>query len=357
MNDFKNLFLNNTPMLDLRAPIEFNKGAFPNTTNIPLLTDDERKLVGTCYKQHGQDKAIELGHQIVEGETKSRRIKAWKNYILDNPKANIYCFRGGMRSHLVQQWLMKEGVNIPLIEGGYKALRQYLLGIIELPLNLILISGQTGVGKTDLLQTFKYRIDLEGLANHRGSAFGKCVTNQPSQIDFENSLAIEILKLQDRNCPIVIEDEGRYIGSVNLPHCFVKSMQNSPILILNCSQEQRVHRIYQDYVVSLKLAFIKKYPQKGPENFDNYLIGALEKIQKRLGGPLFKQINNTMGLALKSESQELHKKWIIELLNNYYDPMYNYQLEKKSKKVVFKGDKDELQEFIYDKYYHSASPQ
>ena len=126
MNDFKSLFINNIPMLDLRAPIEFTKGAFPNTSNIPLLTDSERKLIGTCYKQQGQDKAIELGHQIVQGETKSLRLLDWKNYILENPKANLYCFRGGMRSHLVQEWLHKEGVSVPLIEGGYKALRNYL---------------------------------------------------------------------------------------------------------------------------------------------------------------------------------------------------------------------------------------
>jgi tRNA 2-selenouridine synthase len=347
---FKELFCNNIPMLDLRAPIEFTKGAFPKTTNIPLLTDDERKLVGTCYKQQGQEKAIELGHQIVQGETKSQRLQAWKNFVLENPKAYLYCFRGGMRSHLVQQWLQQEGIDIPLIEGGYKALRSYLIDVFELPLNLMLISGQTGVGKTDLLQKIKYSIDLEGLANHRGSAFGKCVTNQPSQIDFENNLAIDILKQQDSNHPIILEDEGRYIGSVNLPPSFVQNMQNSSVLILTCPQEERVHRIYQDYVVSLKSAFIAIDSKEGSENFDNYLTCALQKIQKRLGGSLFKQIDNTMQLGLKHESEEHHKKWITELLKDYYDPMYKYQLEKKSEKVIFKGDKDGLQEFINDKY-------
>jgi tRNA 2-selenouridine synthase len=351
MNDLKNLFLNNIPLIDLRAPIEFTKGAFPNTINIPLLTDDERKLVGTCYKQQGQDKAIELGHHLVQGETKSLRMQAWKNQILENPNAYLYCFRGGMRSHLVQQWLKEEGLNIPLIKGGYKALRNYLLGIFDLPINLIRISGQTGVGKTDFLQLQKNKIDLEGLANHRGSAFGQCVTSQPSQIDFENCLAIEILKLQNCNKPVAIEDEGRYIGSVNLPAIFIKNMQNSPALILTCSQEERVNRIYQDYVVSLKSAYIAIDSNEGSKIFDTFLICALQKIQKRLGGKLFKQLDVTMQLALKQESEEHHKKWITKLLKDYYDPMYDYQLEKKSEKVIFKGDKNQIQEFINDNYY------
>jgi len=351
MNDLKNLFLNNIPLIDLRAPIEFTKGAFPNTTNIPLLTDDERKLVGTCYKQQGQDKAIELGHHLVQGETKSLRMQAWKNQILENPNAYLYCFRGGMRSHLVQQWLKDEGVNIPLIEGGYKALRNYLLGVFEWPIDLIRISGQTGVGKTDLLLQLENKIDLEGLANHRGSAFGEYVTNQPSQIDFESHFAVDILKLHDNNRPIIVEDEGRYIGSVNLPYAFIESMQKSPVLVLTCSQEERVQRIYQDYVVLQKSAFIEKDSNDGSEKFDTYLISALQKIQKRLGGKLFKQIKTTMQLALKQESAEHHKKWITHLLKEYYDPMYDYQLEKKSEKVIFKGDKNQIQEFINDNYY------
>lgn len=350
MNDFKNLFLNKHPLLDLRAPIEFTKGAFPNTTNIPLLTNDERSLVGTCYKQQGQDKAIELGHEIVQGEVKSQRLQAWKNYFLENPNAILYCFRGGMRSHLVQKWLKDEGVSIPLIEGGYKALRNYLLGVFELPVNLILISGQTGVGKTDLLQKIKHSIDLERLANHRGSAFGKCVTDQPSQIDFENCLAIEILKQQNSKSPIILEDEGRYIGSVNLPPLFIQNMKNSPVLLLTCPQEERVNRIYQDYVVSLKSAFMAIDTKEGSGNFDSYLTCALQKIQKRLGGSLFKKLENTMQLALEQESKEHHKVWITELLKSYYDPMYNYQLDKKSEKVIFKGDKNEIQEFINNKY-------
>ncbi len=333
-------------MLDLRAPIEFAQGAFPNTTNIPLLTDEERKIIGTCYKQQGQDKAIELGHQIVSGENKAQKINAWKNYFQSNPKANLYCFRGGMRSHLVQEWLKDEGIGVPLIKGGYKAMRRYLIEILEQPLNMIRISGQTGVGKTDLLVELDHHIDLEGLANHRGSSFGKYVSNQPTQIDFENLLAIDILRKNLLSKTCIVEDESRYIGRINFPLKFVKSMQKSPVLILTCSKAERLERIYRDYVVLQKQEYIAKYAKKGSSLFGESLLLALQNIQKRLGGQRYQELHVMMEQALKQESEELHKQWIADLLEYYYDPMYDYQLEKKSELVVFRGDKAEIKHFL-----------
>ena len=334
-------------MLDLRAPVEFAKGAFPNATNIPLLSDSERELIGTCYKQQGQDKAIELGHEIVSGENKAQKINAWKSYFQSNPNASLYCFRGGMRSHLVQEWLKDEGVDVPLIKGGYKAMRNQLLTVLEQPINLLRLSGQTGVGKTDLLVQLEHMIDLEGLAHHRGSAFGKYVNEQPSQIDFENNLAIEILKrLEESNFPIIIEDESRYIGSINLPLAFIKSMKDSSAILLTCSPEERVHRIYQDYVVNQKKDYLTRYKDQGADLFDESLLQALEKIQKRLGGQRYQELHFIMEQALKQESEVLHKQWIAGLLECYYDPMYDYQLEKKSELVVFRGDKAEIRYFL-----------
>jgi len=283
MSDFKKLFLNETPLLDLRAPIEYNQGAFPNTTNIPLLSDKERELIGTCYKQQGQDKAIELGHKIVSSENKALKIQAWKSYFQENPDAKLYCFRGGMRSHLVQEWLKDAGVDVPLIKGGYKAMRRYLIEVLEQPLDMIRISGQTGVGKTDLLVKLNQHIDLEGLANHRGSSFGRYVSNQPTQINFENNLAIELLKKELLNKTCIVEDESRYIGRVNLPLMFVKSMQDSSVIILTCSKDERLERIYRDYVVLQKQDYIEKYAENGSGLFAESLLRALKNIQKRLG--------------------------------------------------------------------------
>lgn len=337
-------------MLDLRAPIEFAQGAFSNATNIPLLTDSERELIGTCYKQQGQDKAIKLGHEIVSGDIKLQRIQAWRNYFHENPSASLYCFRGGMRSHLVQEWLRDEGTDVPLIKGGYKALRGYLLNVLEHPHNLMRISGQTGVGKTDLLLQMQHMIDLEGLANHRGSAFGKCSSEQPSQIDFENNLAVEIIKqTNDYVKPILIEDESRYIGSINIPHIFMETLASSQVLILTCPQQERINRIYQEYVVKQKQEYLLKNAEIGSELFNNSLLSALFKIQKRLGGARFKQINSLLQQALKLDSESLHKQWISDLLKLYYDPMYAYQLENKSDKIIFTGDKADLKQFIFDK--------
>ncbi len=347
MNDFKELFLRGTHLLDLRSPIEYAQGAFPNSTNIPLLTNKEREIIGTCYKQHGEIKAVELGHKIVSGETKRKRIEAWKGYFNSNPKAQLYCFRGGMRSHLVQQWLKQSGVDVHLVEGGYKAMRRYLIDTLEQPLNMIRISGQTGVGKTELLLTLDNHMDLEGLAHHRGSAFGRYIGNQPSQIDFENKLAIEIIKKQHKSPKaLIIEDESRYIGSINLPHCFSKNMQKSPVLILTCPQEQRINRIYHDYVDLQKRNYIQQNPNTGSDAFNKSLMLSLEKIKKRLGGARYKQLHQTMQTALQLESESLHKQWIAELLETYYDPMYDYQINKKSKQIILTGTRDEVKDYF-----------
>lgn len=344
--DFKKLFLNQTPMLDLRAPVEFAKGAFPNTINIPLLTDSEREKVGTCYKQKGQDKAIELGHQIVSGKTKADRIQAWMEYFRQNPQAYLYCFRGGMRSHLVQQWLREQGVDVPLIKGGYKAMRNYLLDVFEQPIQMIRISGQTGIGKTDLLVTLPHSVDLEGLANHRGSAFGKSVRPQPSQINFENTLAIEILK--NKNHKLIVEDEGHYIGAISLPFPFLQQMKKSPLVLLTCPKEERIERIYQEYVARQKLDFIAANSEKGEQMFDESMTLALTKIQKRLGGVRFQKLQKVMQQALQKDSEHLHKTWIADLLEYYYDPMYDYQIEQKKELMLSSGNKEEIREFLLD---------
>lgn len=346
INQFDQIFCQEIPLLDVRAPIEFTQGAFPKANNIALLNDEQRHQIGLCYKQKGQDEALLLGHKLISGETKYQLIKKWKHFCQNNPNAYLYCFRGGMRSHLIQDWLQNEGVEIPLIEGGYKAMRNYLLDVFKKPLNLIRISGQTGVGKTDFLLKYQNKIDLEGLANHRGSAFGKHVTNQPSQINFENNLAIEILKNRLHKTPILVEDESRYIGSINLPHTFIDHMKNAPVCVLTCSEEQRINRIFQDYVVLQKSNYVEKYEKEGAKYFADFLQLALKKIQKRLGGVRYKYLNEIMQQALNDQSEILHKKWIGSLLKYYYDPMYHYQLEKKSNKTIFTGNKTELQEFL-----------
>lgn len=326
-SQFDELFINDTPLLDLRAPAEFKKGAFSTAVNQPLMTDDERAKVGTCYKQKGQDAAIALGHKLVSGETKQRRINAWKTFFRTHPNGLIYCFRGGLRSQIVQQWLTDEGVHRPRIEGGYKALRQHLIQRTEeltAEFQWIVVSGRTGCRKTEFIKNQPHSIDLEGLAHHRGSAFGRYPEPQPTQINFENRLAVELIKLKARGATtLYIEDEGSHIGSVYVPECLRQATQKAESYPIEASIEQRVEVIYQEYVVEAEA----RYPSR--EQFEHYLLESLSRTRKRLGDLRFRQLFSTLQQALNHDSKELHKQWIEGLLVDYYDPMYDYQMKKR----------------------------
>ncbi|UWN51475.1 tRNA 2-selenouridine synthase [Alcanivorax sp. ALC70] len=129
--DYRALFLNRAPLLDVRAPVEFAKGAFPGATNLPLLDDGERHKVGIRYKQAGQAAAIDLGNELVSGRVKRARLNAWRQWRADHPDGYLYCFRGGLRSRTTQAWLANEGIDVPLVVGGYKAMRRFLLESLD----------------------------------------------------------------------------------------------------------------------------------------------------------------------------------------------------------------------------------
>ncbi|HIE54665.1 MAG TPA: tRNA 2-selenouridine(34) synthase MnmH, partial [Chromatiaceae bacterium] len=189
ISDFRELFLQDRPLLDVRAPVEFADGAFPSARNLPLLTDRERHLIGIRYKESGQASATDLGRELIDGEPREQRVAHWKRFIEQHPQGALYCFRGGMRSRITQEWIYAAtGVAYPRVKGGYKALRRYLLEELDRSitrLQPLVVGGRTGAGKTILLKQLDHAIDLEGLAWHRGSAFGRHATPQPTQIDFE----------------------------------------------------------------------------------------------------------------------------------------------------------------------------
>jgi tRNA 2-selenouridine synthase len=243
IDNFQQLFQNNTPLMDVRAPVEYSRGSFPGVLNVPLMTDNERHQVGRSFKQNGQLSAIELGHQLVSGKIKNQRINDWLDFINQNPSGALYCFRGGLRSEIAQQWIFDcSGITYPRVKGGYKAMRRYLIeesNRITNSKNFIVMGGQTGCGKTLLINKFRNKIDLEGLANHRGSAFGNNVSAQPTQIDFENSLAIELIQKQ-KNSFLLIEDEGNNIGTIYLPNSLKNRSLKSNIVVLTANLEQRV---------------------------------------------------------------------------------------------------------------------
>jgi tRNA 2-selenouridine synthase len=354
--DFKALFLNDTPLIDTRAPLEFNKGSFPGAVNLPLMTDDERAAVGTEYKQQGQESAVALGHTLVAGPVKDERIRAWKDFAQANPDGALFCFRGGMRSHISQQWLQESGIDYPLIAGGYKAMRTWLINEltrISESQNILVLAGRTGVAKTVLLNRIAGRstigsIDLEGLAHHRGSAFGRRPSPQPTQISFEIALAIALLKHEAQgHTTLILEDESQLIGRCAIPAPLLQQMQQAPLWVLEAPIEQRVDHSYHAYILS-NLAEWKIQLQDQEAAFEAFaesLKRSAYSIRKRLGGVRYAELSGHMTEALAQHQHgnpDAHKTWIRFLLTDYYDPMYDYQLSKRKQRIKLSGDRNAL---------------
>jgi tRNA 2-selenouridine synthase len=353
IHDFQDLFINDIPILDLRAPIEFNQGAFPSAVNFPLLNDIERGQVGTCYKKQGQDAAIALGNKLVSGEQKENRLAAWKTFIENNPQGYLYCFRGGLRSRTVQGWLSNSNIQYPLIKGGYKAMRQYLISSTDRlaqTKNFIVIGGRTGTRKTDLILSHENSIDLEGRANHRGSSFGKRVGGQPTIINFENNIAIDLLKLEAKTDNIFLEDEGVTIGRCSVPEPLRRELKSSDIYLVEATVEERVENILNDYVLTLCKEYELADPEQGFNQYCEEMLSSLDRIKKRLGGDRYAKLHILMHKAFKSKtshsSDDFHRDWISVLLTQYYDPMYDYQLSNKCERIKSSGNWDSISKLM-----------
>ncbi|WP_295801650.1 tRNA 2-selenouridine(34) synthase MnmH [uncultured Microbulbifer sp.] len=357
-DNYREIFLRDLPLIDTRAPVEFNKGSFPNAINLPLMTDIERQKVGTCYKQKGQQAAIALGHELVSGQVKQARIDAWAKFAGAHPDGYLFCFRGGLRSQISQQWLTEAGVDYPRISGGYKAMRTFLIEEIETAVRdcqFTLVGGMTGTGKTEVLMQLDNAVDLEGHANHRGSSFGKRATPQPPQIAFENALAIDFLKRraagQDH---FVLEDESRLIGRCSVPLPLHQGMATYPLVWLDDTLEGRVERILKDYVIDLCAEFVLEHgTEEGPQVFAGALRQNLANITKRLGGARYQQLDAIMQEALQRQladgTVDRHRDWISALLRDYYDPMYKHQLDKKAGRIVFRGNQQEVVAYLRER--------
>ncbi len=188
-------------------------------------------------------------------------------------------------------------------------------------------------------------VDLEGLARHRGSAFGRRAQAQPPQIDFENALAIDLLRRTDAGYrALVVEDEGRFIGGRDLPMALWQRMQASPLVWLEASLEERVERVLRDYVQGLALEHIDRLgPVAGFEAYATRLRDAMAAISRRLGGERYARLSALLDQALICQAEQgeagLHRGWIEVLLRDYYDPMYAYQQQSRAARIVFRGDR------------------
>ena len=353
-DNFRSIVLKETPLLDVRACVEFTKGAFLNATNIAILNDKERELVGTRYKTHGNKAAIKLAEELIKQEGKAQRVQAWKEYLEKNSNALLYCFRGGQRSGISQAWLSEAGINITRLKGGYKAFRNFLMEEslrVSQASETIIIGGRTGSGKTILIDKLKNSIDLEKIANHRGSTFGGFVKQQPSQIDFENALAYALIQFDAKKYEtLILEHESNNIGKAFIPKPIYTNLMDGKFILLETTLQTRVEIIFQDYICNSLEEYTLKYQENGIKTWADVISKSLDKIQKRVGVERHAELKNIFNEAflehIKNNNVEGYKLLIEKLLREYYDPMYDYQLEKNKIPIIFKGNEREILEFL-----------
>jgi len=295
------------PIIDVRAPLEFRQGHIPGAVNIPLFNDQERKVVGTAYKQVNKEAAMYAGLEFA-GKKLVRLAKEGERCAGKNKTLLVHCWRGGMRSKSMV-WLFETmGITCYLLEGGYKSYRTYVREVLATPLNLLVIGGRTGSGKTAILHHLSLKgeqvIDLEGLAHHKGSAFGALgELDQPSTEQFENELCRVILPL-DSDKITWIEDESRNVGKCVIPLELFSKMRETDMVFLDISRELRARQLMGDYA---------QYGQ-------GELRTCVLKIEKRLGGDRTRE-------ALEAiEQKDYYQTAMITL--HYYDKAYMYSLEK-----------------------------
>ena len=314
------------PVLDVRSPSEYAHARIPNAFSIPIFTDEQRIIIGTAYIKESRKIAVNHGlnyfserMKVIPGEVFKILEETSKQTTEPNKEILVHCWRGGMRSEAVGWLLSLYGYKIYLLQGGYKAFRKWVLQQFEKPYSLKILGGFTGAGKTQILKELKSKgekvIDLEGMANHRGSAFGALGQSvQPSIEMFENQLAIALWKCgqteeknnpASKNAAIWLEDESIHIGSVGIPKSFWQQMRNSPFYFLEIPFEERLKNIVIDY---------GEFPKEK-------LVECILKIQKRLGGLDAKNAINFV------ENSDLEAAFSILL--KYYDKMYHSSLHKR----------------------------
>lgn len=365
----KEIFIKGIPLVDVRAPVEFQQGSLPGAVNLPILNDEERALIGTTYKNQGQEAAVKLGFELISGPVKEARLQAWKDFFAQHPDAVLYCFRGGQRSQITQRWLREAGVDRPLITGGYKAARTHLLKYIDdfaISREFLVVSGPTGSGKTHFLADVKDRypaVDLEGLARHRGSAFGAWDVAQPTQINFENNLARSLIEIEakwDLQTRPLLEDESRLIGHLYQPATFFLRLRSSQVIWLDEPMNQRVDNIFRDYITDSAVGrSLDGVPRCAEENdilrrqavevFDKYRR-SLMAIQRKLGGlrtqEVLADLDKSQADYLNCNEVASNKVWIEKLLHYYYDPLYLDSLSRRQVQVCFKGPRHEAEQFV-----------
>lgn len=297
------------PVFDVRSEAEYSHAHIPGAFNLPLFNNEERAVVGTIYKQSSRELAIKKGLEYFGPKMKDMIVfveKTLGKINTENKTVLVHCWRGGMRSAGVAWLLDLYGFKVFTLVGGYKAFRNWVLQQFEQKIDFKILGGYTGSGKTIVLSALKEKgaavIDLEGLAGHKGSAFGNIgLPKQPSQEMFENKLAVELLATQSifNTASIWLEDESQRIGTVNIPQVLWNHIRTCPVYFLDIPFDARLDYLVATYGI-----------------LDKSELGeATKRIQKRLGGLETKQAlefldaNNVRGC--------------FSILLKYYDKQYS----------------------------------
>lgn len=300
------------PLLDARSEAEFGQSHIPEAVNIPILNDAERTIVGTIYKREGSERAVLKGFELVGPRFHNIIEEAINKF--PEKKVITYCWRGGMRSQIISWLLSMAGFQIFRLEGGYKTYRTFTFEYTRSPINLLVLGGKTGCGKTLLLKMLENSgeavLDLEKLANHKGSAFGSIgMGKQPSVEQFENLLAEKLITLEGAEV-VWVENESRRIGKVQLPSEFYEQLITAPMMEIEKSLEERTVQLKTEY---------GNLPKED-------LKSAVIRLSKKLGGLRTQQ-------AIEAIELFDHDKWIENLLV-YYDKTYSFDIQRHPRKII-----------------------
>lgn len=301
------------PVVDVRSPKEFAQGHISGARSLPLFDNDERAGVGTLYKQSGRYAAILRGLDII-GPKMSSFLKKGVAWARDG-RILVHCWRGGMRSESMAWLFERADLQADTLIGGYKVYREYIRQSFDDNSPLVVLGGMTGSGKTDILHHLQKQgeqvLDLEGIAHHKGSAFGAIGQEpQPTTEQYENNLA-DAWRRFSAEKPVWLEDESRAIGMVSLPETLYSRMQQSPVIEIQIPREARIKRLVDEYACYA----------------DEQLEAALHRISKRLGG----QNEQAAVKALKEGDYET----VADITLWYYDKAYKKTLEKRAAREVF----------------------
>ena len=296
--------LQEVTVVDVRSPSEFAKGAVAGAVNLPLFSDGERSEIGTLYKLLGKEKAIHKGLDLF-GARLSGYIASFEPY--RSGKLLVYCARGGMRSSAVTGLLSAFGFDARQLPGGYKGFRTHLLSVFEhgLPPRLIVIHGQTGTGKTRILNRLPNALDLEDCARHRSSVFGAINLQPRTQQQFDAHLLAALNGL-DHQRPVWIEGESRKIGVVTMPEALRTAMREAPCVLVTGSLEVRVERIVEEYAAA-------------DEGTHRQWEEALRSLTSSLGKA---KVEKMISMVRKNEFHPV----VETLLVDYYDPKYRHSM-------------------------------